>query len=126
MAHDYGRPELGPSFEEANFRSAFDGMGHEVLPFDFKAREAEVGRQAMNRELVQLAGETSPDLVFFFLYEHELAPETIAAVAKYRSLGLKGALLSQWACNKYAYGKTASTLEHDVTFVGMPHGNRRE
>jgi spore maturation protein CgeB len=167
MAHDYGRPELGPSFEETTFRSAFEGMGHEVLPFDFKSREAEVGREAMNRELVELAAETRPDLTFFFLFEHELFPETIAAVgregraptlnwfaddhwrfegfsrhyapafdwfvttdhgavAKYRSLGLQGVLLSQWACNKYAYGKTANSLEHDVTFVGMPHGDRRE
>lgn len=166
MAHDYGQLELGPSFEEMNFRSALEGMGHELCPFDFKAREAAVGRERMNRELVDLAGGTQPDLVFFFLFEDEIAPDTIravgrqggaptmnwfaddhwrfdgfsrryapaldwivttdhAAVERYRSLHHEGVLLSQWACNKYAYAKTATTLDYDVTFVGMPHGNRR-
>jgi len=167
MAYDYGRPELGPSFEEMNFRSALEGMGHEVLPFDFKEREGAVGRERMNRELVDLAGDARPDLAFFFLYENEIEPDVIravkgagagatmnwfaddhwrfksfsrryapafdwavttdhAAVAKYGALGHHGAILSQWACNRYAYGRTDEPIEHDVTFVGMPHGNRRE
>ena len=37
MAHEYGRPELGPSFEEMNFRSALEGMGDDVHAFDFRA-----------------------------------------------------------------------------------------
>ena len=28
--------------------------------------------------------------------------------------------------NRYGYRKTAEALEHEVTFVGLPHGNRRE
>jgi spore maturation protein CgeB len=34
--------------------------------------------------------------------------------------------LSQWACNRYAYRPTTGELRHGVTFVGQPHGDRRE
>ena len=166
MAHEYGRPELGPSFEEMNFRSAFEGMGHDVHAFDFRARFDAVGREAMERELMGMAADLRPDLAFFFLHEEELRPETIREVAhagscvtmnwfaddhwrfegftrhyapafdwsvttdrdslaKYRGLGYGGALLSQWGVNRYAYRKTAEGIEQDVSFVGLPHGDRR-
>jgi spore maturation protein CgeB len=35
-------------------------------------------------------------------------------------------LLSQWACNRYAYDRVPAELAYDVTFVGQPHGDRRE
>ena len=82
MAHEYGRPELGPSFEEMNFRSALEGMGHEVHAFDFRARYDAVGQEQMDRELVALAAEIEPDLAFFFLFEEEIAPATISAVGR--------------------------------------------
>jgi spore maturation protein CgeB len=167
MAHEYGRPELGPSFEEMNFRSALEGMGHDVQAFDFAARGAAVGEEAMRRELVTLAGDVRPDLAFFFLHEDELDPATIRAVGasggaptmnwfaddhwrfdrftsryapafdwsvttdhdalpKYLALGYERVILSQWGVNRYAYSQTASELEHGVTFVGLPHGDRRE
>jgi spore maturation protein CgeB len=167
VAHDYGQPELGPSFEETNFRSALEGMGHELVRFDFTERERAVGRSAMNGELVRLAGSTRPDLAFFVLFREELSPETIRAVgheggaptmnwfaddhwrfdsfsrhyapafdwvvttdheavSRYRAIGHDRVILSQWACNRYAYGKVTSELEHDVTFVGQAHGSRGE
>ncbi len=167
MANEYGRPELGPSFEEMNFRGAFEGMGHEVHPFDFRARLDAVGQERMERELVALAAEVDPDLAFFFLFEDEVPPETIRAVGeagrcptmnwfaddhwrfdgftrryapafdwsittdrealpKYAAIGVEGVLLSQWGVNRYAYDRIATALEHEVTFVGLPHGNRPE
>jgi spore maturation protein CgeB len=33
---------------------------------------------------------------------------------------------SQWACNHYSYRKHPLPLKYDVTFVGQPHGNRRQ
>jgi spore maturation protein CgeB len=162
-AHEYGDPALGPSFEEMNFRSALDGMGHDVLAFDFLARERAVGRRAMNAELLRVAEEARPDLVFFFMHEEQIAPETVErlgaiaptlnwfaddhwryedfsrhyarvltwsvttdhdAVAKYRADGIENVILSQWACNRYAYRHTASSLDYDVTFIGQPHGDR--
>jgi spore maturation protein CgeB len=167
MAHEYGRAELGPSFEEMNFRSALEGMGHELHAFDFKARHAAVGPKQMREELASRARDVSPDLAFFFLFEDEIDPDTIRAVGqaggcptmnwfaddhwrfegftrryapaldwsittdrdslpKYRALGCESVLLSQWGVNRYAYRKTADRIEHGVTFVGSPHGDRRE
>lgn len=167
MAHEYGRPELGPSFEEMNFRSALEGMGHEVITFDFMTRQHAVGQEAMNAELVSAASQSSPELAFFVLFEEQITPETIRAVgheggcptmnwfaddhwrfdrfsrrfgpafdwvittdhdavARYRAVGHKGVILSQWACNRYAYDRVTSELEHEVTFVGQPHGDRSE
>src|SRR3954447_10936802 len=163
MRHDYGDPARGLSFEETNFRSALEGMGHDVTAYDFLAREAEIGRDAMNAELARLEVELAPDLVFFFLFKDEIAPETISrmsaptvnwfaddhwrfddftsvyapaldwsvttdhdAVPRYRALGVENVVLSQWACNRYAYTKRTDELKHDVTFVGQPHGDRIE
>jgi spore maturation protein CgeB len=49
-----------------------------------------------------------------------------AAVDKYRAAGVENVILSQWACNRYAYERTADSLDFDVTFVGQPHGKRKE
>src|SRR3954466_8206764 len=80
MKHDYGDPARGLSFEETNFRTALEGMGHDVVPYDFVAREAEGGRAAMNAELLALEAETAPDVVFFFLFKDEVEPATIRAM----------------------------------------------
>jgi spore maturation protein CgeB len=166
-AHEYGDPALGPSFEEMNFRSALEGMGNDVVAFDFLARERAADRDTMNAELERAAADVRPDLVFLFLHEEQISTRTIErigargistlnwfaddhwryerfsrhyaraltwsvttdpdAVAKYEADGLAGkVLLSQWACNRYAYDRVAAELDFDVTFVGQPHGNRRE
>jgi spore maturation protein CgeB len=48
------------------------------------------------------------------------------AVQKYRRLGCKNVLHVQWACNPFMYQKLPLPLVHDATFVGQPHGNRRQ
>lgn len=50
----------------------------------------------------------------------------VSALPKYARLGYCNAIKSQWACNHFLYRKMDLPLEHDVTFVGQPHGNRRE
>jgi spore maturation protein CgeB len=166
MADDYGDPSRGPSFEELNFRSSLEGMGHEVVAFDFMARMKRDGTEAMRKDLVELAAETQPDLSFFLLFTDELDAPTIRAVGraggaptvnwfaddhwrfegfsrhlapafdlavttdpdalpKYRAAGIGNVHLSQWACNRYAYSKVTDAIEHEVTFVGQPHGDRR-
>jgi spore maturation protein CgeB len=167
MAHDYGNPERGPSFEETNFRSALEGMGHELVPFDFMERARVDGKARMRKDLVAAAAEARPDVAFFCLFTDEVDPTTIEAVGreggcptvnwfaddhwrfeiftrhyapafdlsvttdaeslpKYAAEGIDRVLLSQWACNRYAYSKVGDALEHEVTFVGQPHGNRAE
>lgn len=163
MAHDYGDPARGPSFEETNFRSALEGMGHEVVAYDFLARVSEIGHAEMNAELVRREREVEPDIVFFFLFKDEIDPAAIEAMRaptvnwfaddhwrfedftrryapaldwsvttdhdslpKYRALGVENVVLSQWACNRYAYSRRSDELRYDVTFVGQPHGDRVE
>ena len=82
MADDYGDPSRGPSFEEVNFRSALEGMGHELIPFDFMAQKRRHGKREMNRRLIAAAEETEPHLSFFVLFEHEIDPETIRGVSR--------------------------------------------
>lgn len=167
MTDDYGKPERGLSFEHTNFFTALDGMGHEVVQFDFMRRKAAVGKRRMNEELMARAEEVRPDVSFFVLFTDEIAPVTIEEVGrrggaptinwfaddhwrfenftrhyapsfdwsvttdadslpKYRAIGVTNVIRSQWACNRYAYSKVTDELEHDVTFVGQPHGDRSE
>lgn len=167
MTDDYGDPRRGLSFEHTNFYTALDGMGHEVVQFDFMRRKAAVGKRQMNAELIARAEELKPDVSFFVLFTDEIAPGTIEEVArrgsaptvnwfaddhwrfdnftrhyapaftwsvttdadsieKYHAIGYRNAIRSQWACNRYAYSRVTDSLDHDVTFVGQPHGDRRE
>ena len=48
------------------------------------------------------------------------------ALPKYAHLGYRGVIKSQWAYNHFLYRKLDLPLKYDVTFVGQPHGNRRE
>jgi spore maturation protein CgeB len=167
MRHEYGDPGRGLSFEETNFRSALEGMGHTVTAFDFMDRAARDGINRMRSDLIAVAAESKPDLAFFFLFTDQLDTQTIEAVratggcptvnwfaddhwrfesftrhmaptfdlavttdpdslAKYRLLADTRVHLSQWACNRYAYGRVTDELRHDTTFVGQPHGDRRQ
>jgi spore maturation protein CgeB len=167
MRHEYGDPSRGLSFEETNFRSSLEGMGHRLSTFDFMERSRSDGVARMRGDLITLAGETKPELAFFFLFTDQLDTQTIEAVGraggcptvnwfaddhwrfedftrhmapafdlavttdpdslpKYRLLADTRVHLSQWACNRYAYGRVTTELKHDVTFVGQPHGDRRQ
>jgi spore maturation protein CgeB len=48
------------------------------------------------------------------------------SLAKYALLPDTRVHLSQWACNRYTYGPVTDELRHDVTFVGQPHGDRKQ
>ena len=48
-----------------------------------------------------------------------------SALPKYKEIGYKNVIKSQWACNHFLYNKMNIPLKYDVTFVGQPHGNRR-
>jgi len=164
MADDYGDPSRGPSFEDTNFRSALEGMGHELVGFDFMAEKKANGKREMNRRLIAAAEEAAPDLSFFVIFKDEIDPETIGRVSaaagptvnwfaddhwrfdgftrhfapafdwsvttdrdslpKYEAIGYERAILSQWACNRYAYDRTSEGLEYDVTFIGQSYGDR--
>jgi spore maturation protein CgeB len=48
----------------------------------------------------------------------------MSAVPKYAAAGLNNAILSQWACNHRLYYKMDVPKVYDVSFIGLPHGNR--
>lgn len=48
------------------------------------------------------------------------------ALPEYQGMGYRNVIKSQWACNHFLYRKLDLPREYDVTFVGQPHGNRRE
>src|ERR1700693_3810406 len=76
MRHEYGDPSRGLSFEEMNFRSALEGMGHELTTFDFTGRAKRDGVARMRRDLIALAAETKPDLAFFILFRDQFDTQT--------------------------------------------------
>jgi spore maturation protein CgeB len=48
-----------------------------------------------------------------------------SALPKYRALGFPNVIKSQWACNTLRYFPLGTPQIYDVTFVGLPHGDRR-
>lgn len=48
------------------------------------------------------------------------------SVKKYHNIGYKNVILSQWATYPPRYPKLDLPPGYDVSFVGQPHGNRRE
>lgn len=49
-----------------------------------------------------------------------------SALPKYRRIGYSNVIKTQWACNHFSYRPVELPLRYDVSFVGQPHGNRRE
>jgi len=48
-----------------------------------------------------------------------------SALSKYRAIGCQNVIKSQWACNHVRYRPLEVAPQYDVTFVGLPHGDRR-
>ena len=48
------------------------------------------------------------------------------AYYKYKKIGYDNAFMTQWACNHFYYQKLNLIEKYEVTFIGLPHGNRRE
>ena len=168
--YDYGKPEKGFSFEHHNFYETLvkmNGSGHEVIYFPFDEVMRDVGRDKMNKKLLEVVEKKRPDLCFFFIFTDEIKKKTIKRItgrgdtvtfnwftddhwrfsiysrhwapffnwvsttdskapAKYKKVGYENVIKTQWACNHFVYKRIGEGLKHDVTFVGQPHGGRRE
>ncbi len=81
--YDYGRPELGLSYEHHNFFESLCAMGHEVDYFDLGAHLHARGRDAMNETLSARARSTAPDLMFSFMFEDELEPDVVRGISNH-------------------------------------------
>ncbi|BAI62005.1 conserved hypothetical protein [Methanocella paludicola SANAE] len=49
-----------------------------------------------------------------------------SALPKYEKMGYTNVIKSQWACNNFLYKKMELQFKYDSSFIGQPHGNRRE
>ncbi len=170
MKYEYGRQELGYSFEHYNFYDSLkkiEGGKHQVSYFPFDEIMREVGRDKMNEKLLETVQKEKPDLCFFFLFKDEIKKQTIKKITKqsgsitfnwfaddhfrfynfskyytplfhwvsttdsqakekYHKIGYKNVIKTQWACNHFLYKPLNLPKIYDVTFIGQPHGNRRE
>jgi len=57
----------------------------------------------------------------YFDYVVTTFPE---AVEKYKQIGCKKIIVSQWGFNQFLYRKLDLEYKYDVSFVGQPHGDR--
>lgn len=48
-----------------------------------------------------------------------------SALPKYKRIGYANVIKTQWACNHYSYRRLGIDPQYDVTFIGQPHGTRR-
>jgi len=92
LKHDYGDPRRGISFEHANFFHTFSQMkGIRLIPFFFDEILRSVGREEMNRLLLEDVMKERPQVCFFTLFTDEIRKETIRTISE-RS----GALTVNW------------------------------
>jgi spore maturation protein CgeB len=81
MKHDYGDPTHGFGFEHYNFFDSLHNMGHDLLYFDFMTLHKRLGKQAMNRRLLEVARSEKPDLCFSVLFTDEFDPDAISKLS---------------------------------------------
>ena len=60
---------------------------------------------------------------FYFDYSVTMGGDS---VEKYHKIGYKNVIISQWAVDPELYPKLDLPYRYDVSFVGQPHGRRRE
>lgn len=83
LQHEYGDPQKGFSYAYYNGYDALVHMNngqHQVIFFPYDAIMADVGRDAMNRRLLETVEREKPDLCFFSLFNDEMKKETIKSI----------------------------------------------
>ncbi len=165
--YDYGRKELGLSFEHYALYESLRALGHQIIYLDTLGVAQSRGRQEMNQLLLTLIRQYRPALLLTVMLGDELDEQVVgdisregttltcnwfcddhwrfegyskrwaphfnyvvttahSALPKYRQIGYSNAIHSQWACNPAIHRRLVRETSIDVSFVGQPHGNRRE
>lgn len=78
--YDYGDPTRGESVDHYHLYRPLLRLCSDTHLFDFLTRMNEVGRRAMNAELVDLVRSVRPDVTVVSLYGDEFEPATIASL----------------------------------------------
>ena len=82
MKYEYGKKELGYSFEHYNFYDSLAKMNNEIIYFPFDEIILEKGRDEMNKELLKTVKREKPDFCFFFLFQDEIKKQTIEKITQ--------------------------------------------
>lgn len=77
MRHAYGDPKRELSYEYFNFYLILQQMGHQVELFDYMEELKAMGREAMNRKLLNRVRETLPAVTILSLYTDQFNPDVI-------------------------------------------------
>jgi spore maturation protein CgeB len=72
LKFDYGKPELGHSFEHYNFFDSLVGMGHDILYFDLGKLQEGRNRGRLNQRLLDVVLSEHPDVMFTVPFTTEL------------------------------------------------------
>lgn len=117
MKYEYGKKELGYSFEHYNFYDSLvkmEGKKHQIVYFPFDEIMGEVGRDRMNEKLLETVWQKKPDLCFFFLFGEEIKKETILRITQ-----KSGSLTFNWFTDDhwrfYNFSKYYALLFHWVS-----------
>jgi spore maturation protein CgeB len=77
VLYDYDRPDRGYGPEYYNLYLCLREMVDEVVLYDYGTRLREIGREAMNREVLHLARKLRPAVALFTMATDQLDPRTI-------------------------------------------------
>lgn len=116
--HAYGDSARGEGYEYVNFLPALRRLGHQVRFFESFSREPYTDFAALNRALLRMVEETSPDIVFCVLMQYEVWIETMRLIRR------SGALLVNWSTDdswKYPMLSRLVGAEFDLFVTTYPH-----
>ena len=71
------------SYEYCNFLKPLERMRYVVIPFDFLAHMTTLGREGMNRKLLELVRREKPELVFFVPHTNQFIPEIVDEIGSH-------------------------------------------
>lgn len=83
MAHDYGIPERGASYEQINLALPILEQFPGSFTYDYMQRASVLGRAAMNAECIELVARERPDVTLVTLYTSEFEPATIRELSRW-------------------------------------------
>jgi spore maturation protein CgeB len=82
MKYDYGDSSRGLGFEHYNFYDSLRNMKHDLVYFDFMSLHQRLGKQGMNRRLLEVARSEKPDLSFSVLFTDQFEPDAISTLSE--------------------------------------------
>ena len=93
--YDYGKPELGESFEYNTFFRFFEDQGHQVTLFDYTTWFTQGGQELVEKKLQSVLGNNHFDLLFTVPLTNQFSERVLKMLQRKNS----GALSLAWMCD---------------------------